>query len=101
MRNISENQAIGLLNNESVIFLDVRSTEEYKEGHLPKAKSMPLDILERNLATLKAYKDKNIVVYCGTGSRSFRASSILSRNGFKNIYNLAMGVKPLKDYLVK
>ena len=81
--SIEANQAIYLLeNDDNVTLLVVRTIEEYKRGHLRDATLIPLQALSENLGMLKQYKDKKIIVYCRTGSRSVSASRILEKNGF-------------------
>jgi rhodanese-related sulfurtransferase len=75
--------AIALLeNDDNVSLLDVRTIAEYKEGHLRDATLIPVNALANNLGMLKQNKNKKIIVYCRTGSRSVSASRILEANGF-------------------
>ena len=69
-------------NDDNVSILDVRTIPEYKEGHLRDATLIPVDALESNLGMLKMDKNKRIIVYCRSGSRSVAASRILESNGF-------------------
>ncbi|GAA0117546.1 MULTISPECIES: rhodanese-like domain-containing protein [Clostridium] len=101
MKNISKYEAINFLNNRDAIFLDVRSYSEFEYGHIPNAISIPIDELNEKIDLLEPYKNENIVIYCSSGSRSFTASSFLSRNGFRYIYNLTGGISPLQNYLVR
>ena len=81
--SIDAKQAITLLeNDENVTLLDVRTIEEYKEGHLRDATLIPVHALADNLGMLKQDKNKKIIVYCQTGNRSVTASRILEENGF-------------------
>lgn len=81
--SIDAKQAIELLHNDdNVTLLDVRTIQEYKEGHLPNATLIPLQALEQNLGMLKQDKGKKIIVYCRSGNRSISASRILEKNGF-------------------
>ena len=81
--SIDAKTAITLLeNDDNVSLLDVRTIEEYKEGHLRDAKLIPLQTLSSNLSMLKADKNKKILVYCRSGSRSVAASRILESHGF-------------------
>lgn len=50
------------LDDEDVIVLDVRPTEEYRAGHIPGARSVPIDRLEEHLDALP--EDKEVVAYC-------------------------------------
>ncbi len=81
--SIDAKQAIHLLeNDDNVTLLDVRTIQEYKEGHLRDATLIPVQALSQNLGMLKQDKNKKIIVYCRTGSRSVSASRILEENGF-------------------
>lgn len=81
--SIDAKKALYLLeNDDNVTLLDVRTIEEYKSGHLPDATLIPVQSLSDNLGMLKQDKNKKIIVYCRTGSRSVSASRILEENGF-------------------
>jgi len=81
--SIDAKTAIALLeNDDNVTLLDVRTIPEYKEGHLRNAKLIPLQTLSSKLSMLKDDKNKKILVYCRSGSRSVSASRILKKNGF-------------------
>ena len=81
--SIEAKQALHLLEKDNnVTLLDVRTIAEYKAGHLRNATLIPVDALADNLGMLKADKNKKIIVYCRTGSRSISASRILEKNGF-------------------
>ncbi len=71
-----------LENDDNVSLLDVRTIQEYKEGHLRNATLIPVQALSDNLGMLKQDKNKKIIVYCRTGNRSVAASRILEENGF-------------------
>ncbi len=73
----------------SVQFVDVRTVEEYKSGHAPKAVNLPLEELENALAKLD--KDKPVYVICQTGRRSQKGAEILNQAGFKEVYNVTGG----------
>lgn len=81
--SIDAKQTVSILeNDENVTLLDVRTIEEYKEGHLRDATLIPVDALADNLGMLKQDKNKKIIVYCRSGNRSIAASRILEKNGF-------------------
>ena len=98
---INGSQLEDMLNNINILILDVRSFEEYRDGHIPNAKNIPVDKLLSRLSSLSSYKDSEIVIYCASGGRSAKASDILYKNGFNKIYNLSRGVQSYKGKLVK
>jgi len=94
--SIDAKQAILLIeNDDNVTLLDVRTIQEYKEGHLRDATLIPVQALAQNLGMLKQDKHKKILVYCRTGSRSVSASRILEKNGFVPI-NIKGGILSLQ-----
>lgn len=98
---ITGSQFKKMISNNNILILDVRSSGEYKKGHIPNAKNLPVDTLSSKLSTLNSYKDSEIVVYCASGGRSARACDILSKNGFNKVYNLSGGVSSYKGKLTK
>ena len=75
-----------ITNDEDYIILDVRTQDEYNEGHLEKALLIPVDKLKERLGELP--KDKPIIVYCRSGARSRKAAEILVENGFSQVYDM-------------
>jgi rhodanese-related sulfurtransferase len=70
-------------------FIDVRTADEYKGGHAPKAVNIPLDNLESELAKLD--KNKPTYVICQSGRRSQKGAEVMEKAGFKEIYNVEGG----------
>ncbi|MDX8406923.1 MAG: rhodanese-like domain-containing protein, partial [Mariprofundaceae bacterium] len=56
-------------------FLDVRTEEEYKQGHIKGAHLIPVQVLAEHLAEVP--RDKQVYVYCHSGKRSSRAARLL------------------------
>ena len=103
-QSIEAKTALHLLeNDDNVTLLDVRTIEEYKEGHLRDAKLIPLQHLSSKLTMLKDAKSKQIIVYCRSGSRSVSASRILESNGFTplNVKGGIIALMGAKATLVK
>jgi len=100
--SVAPRQAIEMMqHDENIMLLDVRTTPEYKEGHLERAILIPLDKLESNLSKLP--KNKKIAVYCRSGSRSLSASRILKRHGYTpvNIKDGIIGLSKTGAKIVK
>lgn len=88
-KNLNIEKAIKLVNSSTnLIILDVRTREEYLAGNIPN--SINIDVLSQDFKSKIDMLDKNkeYLVYCRSGNRSTIASSIMSTNGFINIYNL-------------
>ena len=60
------------------IVLDVRTTEEYAEGHIPGSVNLPLD----RISSIKYDKSHPLFVYCYSGARSGQACAWLNRQGY-------------------
>ena len=80
------------LYNDDALVLDVREDKEYAEGHIPKAKHIPLGQLAGRLQELDKFKSKPVLVTCRSGQRSARACGILKKAGFETVYNQAGGL---------
>lgn len=86
------------LQDEGATLLDIRSPQEYNEGHLNGAISIPEYELYRKASNKLKDKNETIIVYCGTGSRSKKAQIILQRLGYLNVYNLYKGTENYWDF---
>ena len=88
-KNINLKKAIKTINTSTnLIFLDVRTAEEYSSGYIPN--SINIDVLSSDFKSKIELLDKNkeYLIYCRSGNRSTIASSIMATNGFIKIYNL-------------
>jgi rhodanese-related sulfurtransferase len=74
--------------DDTIILLDVRTVEEYAEKHIAKSTNLPIDQLEAKAAEIIPDKEATIIVYCKLGKRSRKAVGMLSKMGYKNVYNL-------------
>lgn len=88
MRGPDINQGISEYKSTAgAVLLDVRTAEEYKGGHIPGSKNIPLDALDRVPAVVKE-KSTPIFVHCLSGARSARAAAALKRMGYANVQNI-------------
>lgn len=69
------------------VLLDVRTPQEYREGHVPKSRNIPLQSLEQ-AADVISDKSTPIFVYCYSGSRSSQAVNKLIKMGYQNVNNI-------------
>ena len=90
--NIEELQK--LISNGATV-VDVRSPQEYNEGHINNAISIPEYELRFRCRKELCNKEKLIVVYCSTGHRSKKAQKELCQMGYKQVYNLYNGLENL------
>jgi len=97
-KSITPKQVCDLLNDTTVVVLDVRTPGEYNGssgtnyGHLKRAINIPIQELEKRINELNGVKDKQILVYCSHSRRSPRASYMLNTHGFNNVTNMSGGM---------
>ena len=77
--------------NKDVVILDIRTEDEFKDGHL--AKAVNIDYLDKTFGDkiAKLDKDKTYLVHCAAGGRSTKSLEQFKAKGFKNIYHLDGG----------
>jgi adenylyltransferase/sulfurtransferase len=71
--------------------IDVREKEEYREGHLPGAVSVPRGFLDMRIEEAVPDKNAPIVLYCAGGTRSLLAGRTLKEMGYANVTSMAGG----------
>lgn len=86
---ISPQEAKQRLDSEkNIILLDVRTREEFEQLHIPNALLVPLDTLEKEIASQLPDKNTTILVYCRSGRRSAIAAQMLADKGYASVYDL-------------
>jgi rhodanese-related sulfurtransferase len=84
-------QATHLINREDALVVDVREPGEYGVGHILGARNVPLSRLA-DAADLGKRKDRPLILYCDSGDRSGKATSVLKKQGFARVVNLSGGI---------
>ena len=85
-KSLSVEEYAKAIEDTTIVRLDVRTAEEYAEGHIEK--TLNIDVLKSDFekkAVAALPKNKTIAVYCRSGKRSKNAARILVKNGFKVI----------------
>ena len=88
-----------LASRKDLFVLDVREPDEWQAGHLAVAKHIPLAQVAAKGAELPS--DKHIVVVCRSGGRSGKACELLRQKGFKQVTNLAGGMRAWSEKIDK
>jgi len=80
------------LDNPDFFIIDVRTADEYKEGHLKGAVNIDLysEAFKEDIAKLD--REKTYLVYCRSGNRSMRAVSLMQELEFTRLYHLNNGI---------
>ena len=71
--------------------VDVRSPQEYREGHIDGAINLPEYNIRRNVQNILPDKNQLIILYCSVGERSKMAQNKLKRLGYTNVYTVYEG----------
>lgn len=79
------------MQNQGAVIVDVRSEQEFKEGHIEGAISIPEYEIKKRAKKEIPDLGQTIVVYCGTGHRSKRTQKLLEKMGYSQVYNLENG----------
>jgi rhodanese-related sulfurtransferase len=90
-------EALRLINDQEAWVVDTRDAGEYKTGHIPQARHLPLATLKEHLGELTKAGDKPIIIYCRTGSTSQSACALLKKNNIANVYSLSGGLSAWID----
>lgn len=77
--------------------IDVRETEEWSLGRIPRAIHLSKGIIERDIENHVLDSNTPIILYCRGGFRSALASDNLQRMGYKNVISLASGFQAWLD----
>ena len=90
-QDISSREAKALLEkNRNIFLLDVRTPQENSQARLPGTVLIPINEFERRIKEVP--RNRTILVYCAVGSRSKPVAEYLSKNGYKDVYNMTDGI---------
>jgi len=75
---------------EAIELLDIRSDAEVAQGVLPEAQHLPMHLIPLKMNDFP--KDREVVLYCRSGARSYHACAYLLQQGITNVVNLRGGI---------
>lgn len=81
------------------LLLDVRTEEEYRQGHIPCSRNLPLHSIDK-VRLIAENKDIPLYVYCQSGARSRRAAGTLMQMGYQHVKNLG-GISAYKGKVAR
>lgn len=92
LEHISVHKFRDMIDDDKYVILDVRTKDEYNEGHVENATL--IDFYEDNFMNeiAKLDPEKEYLVYCHSGGRSGKAMNMMGQMGFKNVYNMSGGM---------
>ena len=90
-KHVKADEAAKIIADGKVAVIDVRTPDEFKDGHIQGAKN--IDIMSKDFEAQLAKLDKTqpTLVHCQAGGRSTRALPIFEKLGFKNLIHLDEG----------
>lgn len=91
-KEVDSQQFQEMLAKDKGILIDVRTANEFSNGHIANAGNLDCYAPDFNQSLLLLPKDQPIFIYCLSGNRSTMAANILLKNGYKNVYNLKNGM---------
>lgn len=97
MNNIHPEDAQKIIEREGAVVIDVRTPEEFIQGHIQGAKNINFNDASFTEKVGMFNKDANYIVNCQSGGRSSRATSLMRELGFKNVSNLEGGIIAWKN----
>ena len=98
-KQISQEEAVKMMKTEDCLILDVRTEEEYNDGHIPNAVCLPVETIGSETPAELPDKDQAILIYCRTGVRAARAAESLANLGYTNVYDFG-GIADWKGEIV-
>ena len=72
---------------DGAVLLDVRTPDEYRQGHIPGSKNLPLQSIDK-VERMIENKATPIFVHCLSGARSRQAAAVLQQMGYNNVKNI-------------
>ena len=99
-KTINSLEAIEMMESEKdYIIVDVRTPEEFADGHIEGAINIPLDTISTSIPELPN-KNQLIMIYCRSGNRSNQAANKLDDLGYTNVIDFG-GINTWPNELVK
>ena len=93
---VAPNEAIRLMNGGAVL-VDLRSANQFKDGHIEGARNVPGDQLAADAKALERLAGKSLVLYCDNGATTQAALRTLARAGAKDVFSLRGGLAAWKQ----
>jgi molybdopterin/thiamine biosynthesis adenylyltransferase/rhodanese-related sulfurtransferase len=82
---------------QGAVIVDVRESDEWRQGHIPQAIAIPRGFLELRIEEKVPNHKTPVIMQCASGTRSLYASRVMKELGYENVYNLTGGFNAWKD----
>jgi sulfur-carrier protein adenylyltransferase/sulfurtransferase len=97
IKAIDIDEARRMLEKPGTVLVDVRESDEWRQGHIPQAVGIPRGFLELRVEEKVPDHKVPVVLQCASGTRSLLAARSLREMGYENVYNLTGGFNAWKD----
>src|SRR5216684_5417221 len=97
IKQIDIDEAQRMLDKPGTVLVDVRESDEWRQGHIPQAVGIPRGFLELRVEEKIPDHKQPVIVQCASGTRSLLAARTLSEMGYENLYNMSGGFNAWKD----
>lgn len=79
-----------IASGEDVMLVDIRTPAEIAQGAIPDAMRLPMHLIPMRMNELP--KDRDVVLYCRSGARSYQACAYMMQQGYDRVLNLRGGI---------
>jgi len=91
-KKITPQDLVSLTNQEAAKLIDLRSPNEFADGHITGSINIPYADIEDRLHEIKLQEGKSLVLICDSGSQSANAGEVLNKSGYQNTVILSGGI---------
>jgi len=97
IKQIDIDEARRMMSQPGAVVIDVRESDEWRQGHLGNAISIPRGFLELRIEEKVPDHKAPVILHCASGTRSLFAARALREMGYENVYNVTGGFNAWKD----
>ena len=91
-KKITPQDLVSLTNQEAAKLIDLRSPNEFADGHITGSINIPYADIKDRLHEIKLQEGKSLVLICDSGSQSANAGEVLNKSGYQNTVILSGGI---------
>ena len=91
-KKITPQDLVSLTNQDAAKLIDLRSPNEFADGHITGSINIPYSDIEDRLHEIKLQEGKSLVLICDSGSQSANAGEVLNKSGYQNTVILSGGI---------
>lgn len=91
-RSLTPQQAINMVNTQGGVFLDLRDSGDYGQGHIVNSINIPATKLDARMAELEKYREKPIILVCKMGQQSGAVGKKLNAEAYAGVYRMSGGM---------